>query len=119
MVDLNSLIPGNSSLELVTALDINDRGEIAGIGVPPGVSFQDADRRGHAFLLIPCEGDNSEANGCEDAPEATDAAIQNNPASVTEASTMVTQGRPISEMSDTLRTRLGRRYRGFGIWPGK
>ena len=40
MVDLNSLIPRNSSLQLVTALDINDRGEIAGIGVPPGVPFR-------------------------------------------------------------------------------
>jgi len=55
MVDLNSLIPRNSSLQLVNALDINDRGEIAGIGVPPGVPFQDADLRGHAFLLISCE----------------------------------------------------------------
>jgi hypothetical protein len=119
VVDLNSLIPRNSSLQLVNALDINDRGEIAGIGVPPGVPFQDADRRGHAFLLIPREGDNSDANGCEDAPEATNAAIQNNPVSVTEASTMVTQGRPISQMSDTLSTRFARRYRGFGTWPRK
>jgi hypothetical protein len=93
MVDLNSLIPRNSSLQLVNALDINDRGEIAGIGVPPGVPFQDADLRGHAFLLISCEGDNSDANGCEDAPEAPNAAIQNNPASVTEASTMVLRTR--------------------------
>ena len=116
MVDLNSLIPRNSSLQLVTALDINDRGEIAGIGVPPGVPWQDADTRGHAFLLIPCEGDNSDTNGCEDAPEATNAATQNNPASVTEASTMVTQGRP---MSDTLSALFGRRNRGFGAWPGK
>jgi probable HAF family extracellular repeat protein len=38
MVDLNTLIPRNSSLQLIYATAINDRGEIDGTGVPPGVS---------------------------------------------------------------------------------
>jgi len=34
MVDLNTLIPADSSLQLTYAVAINDRGEIAGFGVP-------------------------------------------------------------------------------------
>ncbi len=53
MIDLNTLIPANSSLHLSVARVINDRGEIMGVGTPPGVSFDDIDTLGHAFLLIP------------------------------------------------------------------
>ena len=53
MVDLNTLIPANSSLYLTGAFAINDRGEIMGKGVPPGVSVDDVDTLEHAFLLIP------------------------------------------------------------------
>jgi len=53
MIDLNTLIPANSSLHLVFAEHINDRGEISGTGVPPGVSVDDVETLGHAFLLIP------------------------------------------------------------------
>ena len=53
MVDLNTLIPPNSPLHLTFAERINDRGEISGTGVPPGVSVDDVEALGHAFLLIP------------------------------------------------------------------
>ena len=53
MIDLNTLIPANSSLHLAIAFSINDRGEIVGTGVPLGVSFDDVETLGHAFLLIP------------------------------------------------------------------
>jgi probable HAF family extracellular repeat protein len=53
MIDLNTLIPSNSSLELYDAENINDRGEIAGRGLPPGCDDKDA--CGHVFLLIPCD----------------------------------------------------------------
>jgi probable HAF family extracellular repeat protein len=53
MLDLNALIPANSSLHLVYGEAINDAGLIAGIGVPPGVSPQDVETLGHAFVLIP------------------------------------------------------------------
>jgi probable HAF family extracellular repeat protein len=63
-VDLNTLIPPGSTLELAYPLAINDRGEIAGIGVPRGVSPADFGTRGHAFLLIPCDETTIVSEGC-------------------------------------------------------
>jgi probable HAF family extracellular repeat protein len=53
MIDLNTLIPPNSPLELYNGENINDLGWIAGRGLPPGCDDKDA--CGHAFLLIPCD----------------------------------------------------------------
>jgi probable HAF family extracellular repeat protein len=51
MVDLNTLIPPNSSLVLFEADNINERGEIVGVGLPAGCD--DPSLCGHLFLLIP------------------------------------------------------------------
>jgi hypothetical protein len=53
MIDLNTVIPPGASLELTFAVAINDRGEIAGFGVPAGCAPQDVDSCGHAFVLLP------------------------------------------------------------------
>jgi probable HAF family extracellular repeat protein len=53
IIDLNKRIPLNSSLHLAIAVQINDSGVIAGIGVPSGCATQDMDLCGHAFVLIP------------------------------------------------------------------
>jgi probable HAF family extracellular repeat protein len=50
MFDLNDLVAVGSPLYLGSAETINDRGEIAGIGV-------DAQGNEHAYLLVPCEDD--------------------------------------------------------------
>ena len=76
MVDLNTLIPAGSSLQLVRAKAINDSGEIAGEGVPPGCAVQDLDSCGHAFVLIPCDDD-----GCGD---STATMTQSAPAPLTD-----------------------------------
>jgi probable HAF family extracellular repeat protein len=68
-IDLNTVIRPNSALQLVRALSINDRGEIAGIGVPPGVSALDVESLGHAFLLIPVDRDRDDDNN-EDTTKA-------------------------------------------------
>jgi len=54
MVDLNTLIPPGTSLDLTHAVAINDKGEIAGFGVPPDCAPQDYELCGHAYMLIPC-----------------------------------------------------------------
>jgi probable HAF family extracellular repeat protein len=54
LTDLNTLIPPGASLDLTYAVAINDRGEIAGFGVPPGCAPQDVGLCGHAYMLIPC-----------------------------------------------------------------
>jgi probable HAF family extracellular repeat protein len=60
ITDLNTLIPPGSPLPLVEAFGINDSGEIAGWGR----KCQTCDQ--HAFLLIPCDKEHSNNEGCED-----------------------------------------------------
>jgi hypothetical protein len=54
MIDLNTVVPPHPDLLLTFAVAINDRGEIAGFGVPPGCAPQDYGLCGHAYVLIPC-----------------------------------------------------------------
>ncbi len=63
MLDLNTLIPSDSGLQLTNAFNINDRGEILAKSVPSGVSPIDDQDLGHVVLLIPCEaGDDCKSN---------------------------------------------------------
>ena len=48
MVDLSTLISPNPGFPQLNVISINDRGEIAGIGV-------DASDNTHSVLLIPCD----------------------------------------------------------------
>ena len=58
MVDLNTLIPPGSKLQLRQAININDRGEISGVGV-----LFNGDQ--HAVLLIPCDENHPDVEGCD------------------------------------------------------
>jgi probable HAF family extracellular repeat protein len=53
MVDLNQLVQSSSGFQVLIADNINERGEIAGTGVPAGCD--NVDTCGHVFLLIPCD----------------------------------------------------------------
>jgi probable HAF family extracellular repeat protein len=77
MVDLNSLIPPDSNLQLVDAQAINERGEIAGDGLPPGCTLDD--QCGHAFVLIPCDDDHSAEEGSEEGGQVVTTTIQPSP----------------------------------------
>ena len=58
MVDLNTLVPPGSLLDSAGGVAINDRGEITGDRVLP-----DGDT--HAFILIPCDANHPNLEGCD------------------------------------------------------
>lgn len=105
MVDLNTLIPANSGLELVAADNINDRGEILGVGVP-GPCFSDF--CGHLFLLVPCA--TGDTQGCEENIASVNAAIETNVTPIVPSSTS-TQVRPTpKERVAAWRAQMAKRY---------
>jgi probable HAF family extracellular repeat protein len=63
MIDLNTLIPANSTLELEEGDDINGRGEISGLGIPVGCTS--VDLCGHAYLMIPCDEGHPNVESCD------------------------------------------------------
>jgi probable HAF family extracellular repeat protein len=77
IVDLNTLIPAGSNLTLELAENINDRGEITGIGSPSGCG--DPFVCGHAFVLIPCDQEHADDRGCEAEGESEATAVQSRP----------------------------------------
>ena len=110
MVDLNTLIPPDSGLRLVETHAINDRGEIAGNGVPPGCVALGTCR--HAFVLIPVCEDGTE--GCANASLDPAVVAQSRAASGSAPKTMT------PEELATFKKRIVRiagRNRGLGVWP--
>jgi probable HAF family extracellular repeat protein len=65
ILDLNTAIPPDPTLQLTEALNINDRGEIVGRGLPVGC--YDLDLCGRVFLLIPCDRPGVES--CSSSPD--------------------------------------------------
>jgi probable HAF family extracellular repeat protein len=69
MLDLNTLIPPGSGVQLTNAFNINDSGEILAKSAPLGFTPNDDADLGHLVLLVPCEPDGDE-EGCEGNTEA-------------------------------------------------
>ena len=112
IIDLNTVIPPNSALHLTDAFAINDRGEIAGVGVPSGCS---ADRYcGHAFVLIPCDDDHHDVEGCDySMVDATPVATHAIAPSATDIATPFNQpSPPLSGAANPMLRRFGR----LGPW---
>jgi len=87
-VDLSTLVPPNSGLQIYETDQINDRGEIA-------VQSTDASGNNHALLLIPCDENHPDVSGCDyetiDAETAA-ARFQQNPTQRPTALTPDTRG---------------------------
>jgi probable HAF family extracellular repeat protein len=94
MIDLNSLIPSGSSLQLTFAVAINDRGEIAGFGVPSGCAPKDVGICGHAYVLIPCDDEHGDRGDCGAGDNGGASTPQVNPASATPDPRKVNPQRP-------------------------
>ena len=111
MIDLNRLVRSGSKVQLVSADDINDHGEITALGKLPN-----GDTR--AFLLIPCDADHSGERECEEEAAPT-AALQDSAGAIS-LSGMSTPQRGLTprEIMTRMRSRFGR-DRGFGAWQRK
>jgi probable HAF family extracellular repeat protein len=107
MLDLSTLIPPGSGLQLTNAFNINDRGEILAKAAPLGFTPNDDADLGHLVLLTPCEADEE---GCGGNAEGPSSPAQRSPALVTSATTSP-QHRPTStESVAAWRTQMMRRY---------
>jgi probable HAF family extracellular repeat protein len=78
-VDLNTLVPPGSGLQLTQATSINDRGEIAGWA-------STSDGNNHAFLLIPCDEHHPGVEGCDYSLMGAPAAVPQTSPAVRDAS---------------------------------
>jgi probable HAF family extracellular repeat protein len=65
IVDLNTLIPPGSGVQLTNAFNINDRGEILAKAAPIGFTPKDDEDLGHLALLIPCDEHHPNVEGCD------------------------------------------------------
>jgi probable HAF family extracellular repeat protein len=76
-VDLNSLIPSGSGVDLTFAIWANDRGEIVAGGIPPNCNISAP--CGHVYVLIPCDDQHLAIEGC-DFSAVEETAIPHSPA---------------------------------------
>jgi probable HAF family extracellular repeat protein len=99
MIALDRFIPPASgiSFTLTDPSSINDRGETVIDGTLNG------------FMLVPCDEDHADEEGCRDASEDTNAPPQDIQPLTIHSSTLATEGGPTSQMLDGLHARFGRR----------
>jgi len=112
IVDLEKLVLPGSGLTVFGGNLINDRGEIAGRGRLPNGDE-------HAILLIPCDENHADVEGCDYDPVDL-AASQGNSEAIVSANAGAPQGnsKPV-EMEDRIRALLTKRNRRFGAWRQK
>ncbi len=118
-VDLNTLIPLGSALQLTVVDWINDRGEIVGQGHDPSCPFGD-NCDGHAYVLIPCDENHPNIAGCDYNLVAGTTSAQFEPPLNTQLSapTNITKSSP-AEVKARLWSLMANRHRRFGAVPQK
>lgn len=118
MVDLQSLVVSGSSVTLLGAADINDRGEIVGKGLLPGCDNNST--CGHDVLLIPCDQNHPGIEGCDyslvsAASEVVPAHANNIPAATAASEKQWSS----SEMAPRYRSWMANRFHKSGALPPK
>jgi probable HAF family extracellular repeat protein len=114
MVDLRSLLIQDPGIMLTELNFINDRGEIAGDGILPN-----GDK--HGILLVPCDEDHRDIEGCDFEAVEEIATAGLNSAQIAQAPSAIVSeaGVPTSEMIEQIRTLRAKRIRQFRSWPQK
>jgi probable HAF family extracellular repeat protein len=107
IVDLEKLVLPGSGLTVIAGNLINDRGEIAGRGMLP-----DGDT--HAILLIPCDENHPDVEGCDYDTVDAETGAQLNPASITPAPAASPAKLSPAEMMPRFRSPREGRNRRFG-----
>ena len=112
IVDVNALIVPASDIQVVSEFDINERGEIAGIGVVPSGDE-------HAVLLIPCDDAHPNLAGCDYEPADAATASVIRPALATQVSVAAATKARLSpaEVMARFRSLMVSRNRRFGAGP--
>jgi len=105
MLDLNTLIPPGSGLQLTSAININDRGEILAKSLAVGVTPIDDEDLGHVVLLIPCEAEDD----CESMISNVSGPIMTS--RTTRNSAVRQRPQTAKEAVDAWRSKMARRYR--------
>jgi len=113
IIDVNTLIVPASDLNVVDAFNINERGEIAAHG---NLSNGDS----HAVLLIPCDENHPDVEGCDYEPVEAVTESPSSSAPIASAPKAVVQGSLTpSEMEDPIHALLLNRNRRFSAWRQK
>jgi hypothetical protein len=97
IIDLNRFVPSGSGVQLTEPSAISDRGEIAMNG------FLDGNL--HAFVLVPCDENHAEAEGCIDDTEGGVALTQAILAADETPSRRARAARLVSHSAEIKRTR--------------
>jgi len=108
LIDLETLVLPGSEVTVISALVINDRGEIAGHGrLPNGDS--------HAILLIPCDDKHPNVEGCEYSLVDSTSEAQVRPAQLTPQSAAASYNTlPPAETMTRIRSSITNRNHRFG-----
>ena len=107
LVDLEKLVLPGSGLTVIAGNLINDRGEIAGRGMLPNGHT-------HAILLIPCDENHPDVEGCDYDTVDPQTAAELNPAPITQSPTASTVKLSPAEMMPRFRSPREGRNRRFG-----
>jgi probable HAF family extracellular repeat protein len=108
VVNLNSLIVPSSPIRFGHAVFINDRGEISGDGYLPNGDV-------HAIVLIPCDENHTDVEGCDYDTVDVETAAQLNPAPITQAPTAAASKLSPGEMMARFRSQRASRNRPNGM----